>query len=248
MNLTPREQAEVEAALGLAAEPVEPSAALKESIMAKIAVTPQLPALSVDEATVDTEGEAAPEWSPPAAVPVPVGVTPGGPVAGAPAGSTEQRARARWFTRPVGVLVAAAAAVLLFMGGTVVGGQLTNSPSVDVAAQSLAVLTAADDLERASAQVDGGGEATLIWSLEQRKSAILVNDLPPLAAGKTYQLWYIGGDGPIPAGTFESNVSATSWRVLDGLMSAGDTVGVTVEPAGGSDQPTTDPIVKLASA
>jgi hypothetical protein len=30
-------------------------------------------------------------------------------------------------------------------------------------------------------------------------------------------------------------------------MSAGDTVGVTVEPSGGSDAPTSDPIVAIAS-
>ena len=110
------------------------------------------------------------------------------------------------------------------------------------------MLTSAGDLQRASAEVAGGGEATLIWSLDQRKSAILVNGLPALSSGKTYQLWYIGGDGAIPAGTFEPTASATSWRVLDGAMSAGDTVGVTVEPKGGSSQPTTDPIVKLASS
>lgn len=227
MNLTPREQAEVEASLGLAVEPVAPSPELKASIMSKIAVMPQLPVISAVDA--------APEMQQPAPE-----IAVGGPA--------EQRGQSRWFTRPVSVLVAAAAAVLLFMGGTVVGGQFTNRGTVDAEAQSLAVLTAAGDLERASAVVDGGGEATLIWSLEQRKSVILVNDLPPLGGGKTYQLWYIGESGPIAAGTFESNAVATSWRVLDGLMSAGDTVGVTVEPSGGSDQPTTEPIVKLASA
>ena len=39
-----------------------------------------------------------------------------------------------------------------------------------------------------------------------------------------------------------------SLRVLDGDMKAGDTVGVTVEPSGGSKTPTTTPIVAIASA
>ena len=218
MSLTPREQADVETALGLAVPPVTPSPELKASIMAKIAVTPQL--------------------------------SPEGEVSTAPAGisQAETKAQLRWFSRPMTVLVAAAAAVILFAGGTLLGVGLTNNRTVSVDAQSLAVLSSASDLQRASAAVSGGGEATLIWSLDQRKSAILVKDLPALAAGKTYQLWYIGGSGPIPAGTFESNASATTWRVLDGAMSAGDTVGVTVEPAGGSAKPTTDPIVALASS
>ncbi len=227
MNLTPRERADVEAALGLAVAPVEPSVALKVSIMSKIAETPQLPAF---EGIADAAG-----------------------VVDAPnadksvAGSAERRAETRWFSRPVTVLVAAAAAALLFVGGTVVGAQFSTPNLADTEAQSLAVLTGASDLQRATAQISGGGEATLVWSLDQRKSAILVRDLPRLPRDKTYQLWYIGEDGPIDAGTFESSATATSWRVLDGQMSAGDTVGVTVEPVGGSEQPTTDPILKISS-
>lgn len=212
MNLTPREQADVEAALGLAVDPVAPSPELKASIMAKIAETPQL-AASV-----------------------------------APIGKASRDAQSRWFSRPMTVLVAAAAAVILFVGGTVVGVGFSGNRAGDVEAQSLAVLTSASDLQRASAQIAGGGEATLIWSLDQRKSAILVNDLPSLSSGKTYQLWYMGEGAPIPAGTFESSASATTWRVLDGAMSAGDTVGVTVEPLGGSPKPTTDPILTIASS
>lgn len=227
MSLTPRERADVEAALGLAVAPVEPSAALKVSIMSKIAETPQLPAF---EGIADAAGVVD---APNADKPV--------------AGSAERRAEARWFSRSVRVLVAAAAAALLFVGGTVVGAQFSTPNLADTEAQSLAVLTGASDLQRATAQISGGGEATLVWSLDQRKSAILVRDLPRLPRDKTYQLWYIGEDGPIDAGTFESSAAATSWRVLDGQMSAGDTVGVTVEPVGGSEQPTTDPILKISS-
>lgn len=239
MNLTPREQADVEAALGLAVVPVEPSAGLKASIMAKLAETPQLPAVELVAVAPDVETaravESAPsaETAPSATQSVP--------------SSAQHRAQTRWFARPASVLVAAAAAVLLFVGGTFVGTQLTATNPIDAEAQSLAVLTAASDLQRATAPISGGGDATLVWSLDQRKSAILVNDLPSLPGDKTYQLWYIGEGGAIPAGTFATSASATSWRVLDGQMSAGDTVGVTVEPMGGSEQPTTDPILKISS-
>ncbi len=231
MSLTPREQAEVEAALGLNVEPVAPSPQLKDAVMARIAVTPQL----------------APEGEP-AAEQVVEGATEASVAAIAPHGKASRTAQARWFSRPIGVLVAAAAAAVIFVGGTLVGVGFSGNRTVDLEAQSLAALTSAVDLQRASAPIAGGGEATLIWSLDQRKSAILVNNLPALSSGKTYQLWYIGHDGPIPAGTFEASSSSTTWRVLDGAMSAGDTVGVTVEPAGGSPAPTTDPIVAIASS
>ncbi len=219
MNVNPKEQEEIETALGLSVTPVTPSPELKSAIMAKIAVTPQLPPVSVDATvTADTVGIAA------------------------------RRAQSRWFSKPVTALVAAAAAVILFAGGTVLGVGMSANQSAQNQASTLAVLTSASDLQRASATVTGGGVATLVWSLDQRKSAILVNNLPSLASGKTYQLWYIGGSGPISAGTFEADANSTTWRVLDGAMSAGDTVGVTVEPAGGSPAPTTDPIVAIASS
>ena len=63
-----------------------------------------------------------------------------------------------------------------------------------------------------------------------------------------YELWYIGESGARPAGTFSVSESGATWRVLDGDMVAGDMVGVTVEPRGGSEQPTTDPIVAIESA
>ncbi len=239
MSLTPREYADVEAALGLAVEPAEPSAGLKASLMAKIAETPQLapltPGAGTDLAGTHVAGTDL------------AGTQVAGALATTTPGRAEKRAQVRWFSRPVAVLTAAAAAVLLFFGGTFVGTQMSDKPVVDAGAQSLATLTGAADLQRASTTIDGGGEATLVWSLEQRKSAILVSDLPQLPAGKTYQLWYIGEGGAIPAGTFETTSAATSWRVLDGQMSQGDAVGVTVEPAGGSKQPTTQPIVKMQS-
>lgn len=229
MSLTPREQTEVENELALAVAPVTPSPELKARIMEKIAQTSQLPAL--------VEGES--------------GAIDGGNGSradvGAALGSAENKARSRWFARPATILVAAAAAALLFAGGTVLGLGVSANRTVDIQAEGLAGLTAAPDLQRASATVSGGGDATLIWSLEQRKSAILVQGLPELPAGKTYELWYMGAAGPISAGTFEPGATATTWRVLDGKMSAGDTVGVTVEPSGGSEQPTTDPIITIAS-
>lgn len=163
-------------------------------------------------------------------------------------GPAAKRAQSRWFSKPITALVAAAAAVILFAGGTVLGVGISADNTAQSQANSLAVLSSASDLQRATASLASGGVATLIWSLDQRKSAILVDDLPTLSGGKTYQLWYIGGSGPISAGTFDAHAGSTTWRVLDGAMSPGDTVGITVEPSGGSPAPTTDPIVAIASS
>ncbi|MET0956317.1 MAG: anti-sigma factor [Cryobacterium sp.] len=255
------EQARIEAAelsdtavaLGLSAAPVQPSSALKASLMAKLASTPQLPPLSAPAQPAAKDAPPAPV-APLSAVPQAADATvpAAAPVApsAAPRTSAGERAQRRWFQRPAGYLVAAAAAVALFVGGTFAGQALYGDPNdqfADQQAASLAEINAAPDTQRASTETADGQEATLVWSGELGLSAIILDDLPALGDDRDYQLWYIGEGGPISAGTFDSTGSGTSWRVLDGTMTAGDTVGVTVEPAGGSDQPTTDPIVAIQS-
>jgi anti-sigma-K factor RskA len=177
-------------------------------------------------------------------------------VAGAPAaapaggGSAAERAQRRWFQRPAGILAAAAAAAAIFVGGSFAGQALYGDPADQFSenqAASLAEINAAADSQRASAETVDGQETTLVWSGELGLSAIIVEDLPALGDEKDYQLWYIGDEGPVSAGTFDTAGSGTVFRVLDGTMSAGDAVGVTVEPKGGSDKPTTDPIVAIQS-
>lgn len=268
------EQARIEAAelsdtavaLGLAVAPVQPSSALKANLMAQIASTPQLAPLTAPSAAaepgapvtpVTPAGPTTPTDAPPAAIPI--GSAPGAapvpsaetaPTTSAGPGSAAERAQRRWFQRPAGYLVAAAAAVALFVGGTFAGQAIYGDPSREFAqeqAAGLAEINAASDTQRASTQTADGQDATLVWSGDLGLSAIIVDDLPALGDDQDYQLWYIGAAGPVSAGTFDSDGSGTVWRVLDGTMTAGDTVGVTVEPKGGSEQPTTDPIVAIQS-
>lgn len=161
--------------------------------------------------------------------------------------NANERAQARWFKRPAQFLMAAAAAVMLFVGGSFFGQAFNNSAFESQQASSLAQINAADDSQRAATTTAGGQEATLVWSNKLGISAVLVDNLPALPSDEDYQLWYINGEGAVPAGTFDSSGDGTVWRVLDGTMHAGDQVGVTVEPNGGSDQPTTNPIVAFQS-
>jgi anti-sigma-K factor RskA len=68
----------------------------------------------------------------------------------------------------------------------------------------------------------------------------LYADLAPAPPGKTYQAWVIGSSGAIPAGTFSGG--GTVVLHLTAQARPGDKIAVTVEPAGGSKQPTTQPI------
>jgi anti-sigma-K factor RskA len=226
--------------LGLASTPVEPSARLKVDLMAAIASTPQLPRETVSPvAQVPVESALASDRAGDASHHL------------AAEGPAEQKARSRWFARPATLLVSAAAAVALFVGGGFVGSAITGDTPVvvDQQAAGLAEIYAASDVQSERSEVEGGGVATLVWSGELGRSAVVVDGLAPLPAGSVYEAWYINEAGAAPAGTFDATgAHKTSWHLLDGTMSSGDTVGVTVEPAGGSKTPTTTPIVAIASA
>ncbi|OAN27568.1 hypothetical protein A4X17_07090 [Plantibacter sp. H53] len=237
---------ETVAMLDLAAPPVQPSAALKNSLMAAIQNLPQLPAEAPVDAPV-AEVQALPTAVPevdetPVSTPM---ATPPAAAATIPVvGAAERKAASRWRRSVVGMVVGAAAAVGLIFGGvglanTFGGGSLTQTVA-------LAEINAASDVQRAKVSMDDA-TATLVWSGELGKSALLVDGLGSLPSDKVYELWYIGEGGPVSAGTF-SAANGTTWRVLDGAMSAGDKVGVTVEPQGGSKQPTTDPIMVIETA
>jgi anti-sigma-K factor RskA len=76
--------------------------------------------------------------------------------------------------------------------------------------------------------------------------------LPAIAPNKTFELWVIPAKGnPVPAGTFHGEADATAVYVRPGPVQ-GDTaaVAVTVEPEGGSPQPTTTPfiVIKISSS
>ena len=223
--------------LGLAVEPVQPSADLKASIMAKLASTPQLPrevppvrTLQPVPAVRDDDHELAEMNSAPDA---------------ALQSASSIKTQARWFQRPIVALTSVAAAVALIVGGGVIANTINNNTQVTQQASALATITNAADVQSRTAEVATGGTAKLSWSAELGKSALTFDGLAALPSDKAYELWYINGDGvATSAGLYHGDAN---WVVLDGTMTAGDVVGVTVEPRSGSEQPTTTPIVAIPS-
>lgn len=224
------------AALGLALPPVAPRPDMKAQLMARIAVTPQLPS----DAPV-----AAPVMdAPAAAAPAPAPIAPAS-TSPAPAGRAERAAQARWFQRPAAIITAAAAAVVLFAAGVVAGGALGPAPADE---QQLAAIVAAPDVSTTPAEVTGGGSTTLVSSASLGVSAMVFEQLPELSADEAYALWYIDETGTADAaGLFTADAEGTVVAVLEGAFEPGTVVGVTVEPAGGSPAPTTQPIVVIAT-
>jgi len=115
-------------------------------------------------------------------------------------------------------------------------------------------MRAALDRERAAAGVLVDPEARTV-ALQAGDGQLVVNpkgqavlvlrDLDPAPAGKTYEMWIVpGGDIELAnrAGLFPGR-SGAEVEGLEGTVQDGDVVAVTIEPAGGVDAPTTAPIV-----
>ena len=71
---------------------------------------------------------------------------------------------------------------------------------------------------------------------------LVLDTVDPAPSGKTYEAWIIEGDAPRPAGLFPGS-DGQDVVLIDGTVAPGAVVAVTVENAGGSDAPTTPPIV-----
>ena len=72
--------------------------------------------------------------------------------------------------------------------------------------------------------------------------AVLALAVPPAPASKTYEAWVIRAGKATPAGLF-SGRPGTSIVKVSKPVGAGSVVAVTVEPSGGSPQPTSKPFV-----
>jgi anti-sigma-K factor RskA len=145
--------------------------------------------------------------------------------------------------RPWTGLVAAAAAAALIGGG--IAWHPWDRTSEPTSISAVDRFLHAPDTERvATVEVAGGGRLTVYRSASRDRAAVVAQDLPRLPAGRVYQMWLQDARGAMaPAGTFATR---SARMVLDGPADAAIGAGMTVEPAGGSQQPTSDPLALVA--
>lgn len=215
------------ALLGRAAA-VTPPAALREEILRKVATTPQ-------EAPARPRAVSAPPRQAPAA-PEPVPVTP----------TADGGAYAPSRQLPRLVLAACVAAVLACLG--IATWQYQEAQDARATAErvqerqdDVARVLTAGDARLATQELRGGGTATVAFSRSENAAALAVSGLPRLPAGKVYEAWFIEDGTPVPAGLLSRN-PGRRMSPLDGSVDAATAVALSVEPSGGSEQPTTDPL------
>jgi anti-sigma-K factor RskA len=137
------------------------------------------------------------------------------------------------------LLVAAAAVVLLAVGA------LAWHPWQDDRATLADQILHAPDAVKIVERLPGGrGELTLVRSASLHRAVLVGHDVPAAPAGRTYQMWLQQpGQDMVSAGLM---TQADTPTVLMGDAATAAAAAVSVEPAGGSPQPTSDPIAVFA--
>ncbi|WP_264031313.1 anti-sigma factor [Cellulosimicrobium sp. SH8] len=149
-----------------------------------------------------------------------------------------RRARRRRWTG----LAAAVAAVVAVAVPTTVAVRATQEQSrLQEQADAIARMLADPDATILHGDVAGGGQASVLAAGDDMY--FRASDLPDAGDDRDYQLWVVEADGAVvSAGVLDVHDGSTSRLVQD---EPGVGMAVTVEPAGGSEQPTADPVVAL---
>jgi Anti-sigma-K factor rskA len=173
-------------------------------------------------------------------------------VAAAPARTWAPAPAARWWTSlwAPAALALALATLILWVQNNRVNRELADLRSTTAQMQADAahnralaeLLTSPDTIQVALAPSAPAPQSRGHVQYNQRQGALIyTGTLPPLPAGKSYQLWLVPAAGnPISAGVFNTDTAGRTAIVLPPLQ-AGITAkafAVTIEPAGGSLGPT----------
>ncbi len=144
--------------------------------------------------------------------------------------------RAAWFP----VLVAAALVAVLGIGAAVWQPWAPSDKGSLTAAEQV---IQAPDAKSVAVDLGEAGRATVVRSESLGKAVIQTEDMAPAPEGKVYELWLESKEGEmVPAGLMPDEPDQTF--LLEGDAASAKAAGITVEPEGGSTEPTL-PIVAV---
>lgn len=140
---------------------------------------------------------------------------------------------------------AVAAALAVVLASVAIPGRLMK-PAAETAAEArfgevLSILN--DPLTKDAAFGDPAARGRFFVS-PARGIFFIAAHMPKPGAGRTFQMWIIPANGkPVPAGIFKPLDDSTALCVRSGPVQSAAAMAISVEPDGGSPQPTTTPII-----
>ena len=142
----------------------------------------------------------------------------------------------RKFPRRLAILAAAASVAAAVALGV---SELSAQHRLDRARETaISRVVTAPDARVETARTSAGGSVTVVTSAALRAAVVSSTGMAPLSSGRVYQVWVMSPSGARSAGLLRG----TS---LLAAVAPGDRIGLTVEPAGGTARPTTNPVAIL---
>lgn len=164
------------------------------------------------------------------------------PLRGEPAAPSRIDRRRRWLPGLAGppLLLAAAVITVLLAAGAALWQPWGGDTDGGLPTAAERVLTA-EDARRTMVELPEGAKATVVLSRSEGRAVLVTDGLEPAPEGRVYELWLQTPAGSLrPAGLLPDRPDATV--LLEGDASKATGFGITIEPDGGSEKPTTDPI------
>lgn len=216
------------------ARAVAPPARMERRVLAATYQTRQLPPLSGDPLRAARERrhtQAARVFAPRSAS-WPVRVLAPGRASG----------RASWPRRMAVATAAASVAAAAVLGVAQVSTQ-HQLDTVRASGAAIARVVTASDARVETARARAGGSVTVVTSAALREAVVSATGMAALPSGRVYQVWLMRPSGA-PSGTRSAGLLHDT-QLLASAVRPGDRIGITVEPAGGTKQPTTTPVAVL---
>ncbi|MER5252789.1 MULTISPECIES: anti-sigma factor [unclassified Streptomyces] len=111
-------------------------------------------------------------------------------------------------------------------------------------AEQLAQVLAAPDAKASTARLADGATGTVVVAKSLDQAAFVAAKMPRPPSGKVYQLWF-NDDGTMRSAGLMDPARGTEAVLLDGPVDQASGIGITVEPTGGSEEPTSDPVALM---
>ncbi len=147
-----------------------------------------------------------------------------------------------WPRRMAVAAAAASVAAAAILGVDQVSTQ-HQLDSVRASGAAIARVVTASDAHVETGRSRQGGNVTVVTSAKLREAVVSATGMAALPSGRVYQVWVMG-----PAGTAASARSVgllQDTQLVADAVTPGDRIGITVEPSGGTTQPTTTPVAVL---
>ncbi|WP_105971636.1 anti-sigma factor [Streptomyces geranii] len=155
------------------------------------------------------------------------------------------RALSRW-------ALAACLAGAVALGGTAVWQHQRAEDAVaqarraEQAADRIAAVLAAPDARTSTAKLGGGATGTVVVSADRDRAVFVVSGMTDPPRGKVYQLWFDEGGGTMRSAGLMDPGQTDQAVLLQGNVGTASGMGITVEPAGGSEEPTSAPLALMS--